>query len=553
MRDYAKPLLIARAAAVTVIAALLVVAAPWSGSSSAGSDLLQGDNDCNRAIEVVDALFGLRFVAQLEPFGDCTEEAGDTDCSGALEVTDALHILRHLVAFPKTTSPDCPAVGEPLQAVTPSPTVSPTETPAATASPGPTEATAIPTPKPTVTATPTSTITPPTETPATSPCVDGPPLTPTPAGPARAPAGAPLPQNYSIEPFITADQLSAVMDMAVIPGTNGEQAVVALKSGLLYRVPLSGAPNVTLFGDIRDRVNGASEEGLLSLAFSPGYEEDRCLFLYYTTDNSTPKGVCTGSDRCSKISRFIVNGTDMDEGSETSILEIGQPFNNHNGGRLLFGPDGLLYLSLGDGGSAGDPLNHGQNIDTLLGSIIRIDVTGQQTYAVPPDNPFVGTAGADEIYAYGFRNPWRWSFDRETGDIWVGDVGQGSWEEVGTAVKGGNHGWRCYEGFAEFNTTGCPPPETMVFPRAVYPIANQPECAVVGGYVYRGTQMPELRGWLVYGDFCSGKIWAVNVADSGDPVPLVDTNKSITSFFELPNGELLILGFDSTIHRLVRN
>lgn len=547
MRDYAKPLLVAGAVAVIVIAVLLVLTAPWSGSSSAGSDLLQGDNDCSRAIDAVDALFGLRFVADLEPFGDCTEQAGDTDCNGTLEVTDPLHILRHIVAFPKITPPDCPAIGDPLRPETTSPTVSPTPTPT------PMPVTATPTAEPTLTVTPTSTIAAPTETPADAPCVDGPSSGAGSAGPGRAPSGAPQPDDYDIQPFITAEQFSAVIDMAVIPGTNGQQAVVALKSGLLYRVSLSAPPNVSLFGDIRDRVNGASEEGLLSLAFSPGYEEDGCLFLYYTTDNTRPNGVCTAGSRCSKISRFIVNGTDMDEGSETSILEIDQPFNNHNGGRLLFGPDGLLYLSLGDGGSAGDPLNHGQNINTLLGSMIRTDVTGHQTYAVPPDNPFVGTAGADEIYAYGFRNPWRWSFDRQTGDIWVGDVGQGSWEEVGMAVKGGNHGWRCYEGFAEFNTEGCPPPDTMVFPRAVYPIANQPECAVVGGYVYRGTQMPELQGWFVYGDFCSGKIWAVNTADSSDPVLLVDTEKSITSFYELPDGELLVLGFDNTIHRLVRN
>jgi hypothetical protein len=243
----------------------------------------------------------------------------------------------------------------------------------------------------------------------------------------------------------------------------------------------------------------------------------------------------------------------MVEASETVVLEITQlpaAEDNHNGGRALFGPDGYLYLSTGDGGGGGDPGETGQNNTDLLGSVLRINVTGEATYTVPADNPFVGVAGADEVWAYGLRNPWRFSFDRVSGELWLADVGQSNWEEVEEIVKGGNYGWDCYEGFVSYEPAGCPP-SGFQFPRAVY--GHGSGCSVTGGYVYRGTLLPHLYGWYVYADYCSGRIWAVNPLDSSAAVQLVDSPQQIASFAERPDGELLVLAFNNTIYRLTCN
>jgi len=285
-----------------------------------------------------------------------------------------------------------------------------------------------------------------------------------------------------------------------------------------------------LFGDLSPILSSGGEEGLLSLAFSPGFQSDGRLYVYYTRGAPAP----------SVLSRFQADDAGIDESTETVILEVPQPYANHNGGKIVFGQDGYLYLSLGDGGSGGDPHDNAQNKDSLLGKVLRLDVTGQNTYAVPPDNPFVGTPGRDEVFAYGLRNPWRMSQDRLTGDIWLGDVGQSAWEEVDRMTPGGNYGWRCYEGFAEYNTDGCPDRSTLVFPRAVYPNPEKGR-AVVGGYVYRGGDMPEIYGYYVYGDTYSGRIWAANASDDSDPIELLDSDEFIYSFAELPDGELLVL------------
>jgi glucose/arabinose dehydrogenase len=247
----------------------------------------------------------------------------------------------------------------------------------------------------------------------------------------------------------------------------------------------------------------------------------------------------------------------MDEASEVVVLEVNQflqnapTATNHNGGRVLFGPDGNLYVSIGDGGGGGDPDENGQNTKTLLGKILRLNPNG----GAASGNPFVNVDGADEIWAYGLRNPWRFSFDRATGLLWLGDVGQNAWEEVDVIVSGGNYGWDCFEGTTPFEA-GCLGNCCHV-PRAVYDHSGG-SCSVTGGYVYRGAAMPELTGRYIYGDFCSGKIWAL---DSGNPTPqpvlLLDSDRSISSFAELPNGELLVLTFQNAtspnaIHRLTR-
>lgn len=367
----------------------------------------------------------------------------------------------------------------------------------------------------------------------------------------------PIAGGYDLEPFATSPQFDKLMDLAVIPGTGGEEAVVITQhTGKLLRISLTGAFEPQLFGDIGGQINTGFEEGLLSIAFSPDYVSDGLVYLYYTRQQQpTCSGLGEPQDQCtSRLSRFTVTDNQLNVDSEQVLLEVNQPFHNHNGGRVLFGPDGYLYLSLGDGGSAGDPLDYGQNTNTLLGTVLRLDVSGPGGYTIPADNPFVEDPEArDEIWAYGLRNPWRFSFDRQTDDMWLGDVGQNRWEEVNHMRAGGNFGWRCYEGFEEFNTTGCPPPAELIFPRAVYPISGQPECAIIGGYVYRGAEMPELNGWFVYGDTCSGRIWAVNATVAGDPVVLMEGGPSISSFAELPNGELLVLTFTDTIYQLTRS
>ena len=311
-------------------------------------------------------------------------------------------------------------------------------------------------------------------------------------------------------------------------------------------------PNVrsaATFLDIRDRVNDRSfEEGLLGIAFDPEYRTNGYFYVYYSA----------AGPRRSVISRFSVTAADPDRAdsdSEHVVLEVRQPYSNHNGGQILFGPDGYLYVALGDGGSAGDPDGNGQDPSTLLGSILRIDVTPPQpedTYRVPADNPFVGGAGGarGEIWAYGLRNPWRFTFDRQTGDLWAGDVGQDRFEEVDIIKRGLNYGWNVMEGFHCFSPRDCDQ-EGLALPLLEYPL--RPECSVIGGYVYRGSRLPSLYGAYVYGDFCSGKVWALrrDGVKVTEHIELVDSHLNISSFGEDPSGGLYILSFDGKIYRLV--
>jgi uncharacterized repeat protein (TIGR03806 family) len=309
------------------------------------------------------------------------------------------------------------------------------------------------------------------------------------------------------------------------------------------------AATATDFLDIRSKVGCCGEEGLLSVAFHPRYESNRYFYVYHTAH----------SPRRSVIARYQTMASDpnrADPDSELVILEVPQPFSNHNGGQMAFGPDGYLYIALGDGGSGGDPQNNSQNLGNLLGKILRIDVDrteGQLRYAIPADNPFRNTVGArGEIWAYGLRNPWRFSFDRIAGTLWTADVGQNAWEEVDVVVRGGNYGWRRMEGFECFNpATGCND-GSLILPVTAY--SHSFGCSVTGGFVYRGTRLPELQGAYLYGDYCSGIIWALRW--DGTRVTeeriLVDSSINISSFGEDQDGEVYVVHHGGTLHRLRR-
>ncbi len=301
------------------------------------------------------------------------------------------------------------------------------------------------------------------------------------------------------------------------------------------------------FLDIRDRVSDNGwEEGLLGMALDPSNR--RQIYLYYSAANP----------RRSVVSRYTLAGEDggawAAPDSALTILEVEQPYPNHNGGQIAFGPDGYLYIGLGDGGSAGDPRRNGQDTSTMLGTILRIDVsqaTVEQPYAIPPDNPFADGGGRPEIWAYGLRNPWRFSFDRDSGELWAGDVGQDRWEEIDVIERGGNYGWNAMEGSHCFRPQHDCPQEGMIPPVWEYSLEDG-ACSVTGGYVYRGAAIPWLNGVYVYGDFCSGQVFGLR-REGADfrNYPLADTGLRITAFGQDNAGELYVLSQSAGIFRLV--
>jgi glucose/arabinose dehydrogenase len=308
------------------------------------------------------------------------------------------------------------------------------------------------------------------------------------------------------------------------------------------------AEQASVWLDIRGRVNSqGNEEGLLGLAFAPDFERSGHVFINYTALNP----------RRTVIARYTApdpRGGAADPDSELVILEVQQPFPNHNGGQTIFGPDGFLYIGFGDGGSARDPMGHGQNPGTLLGTLVRIDVSGGESgrnYRIPPDNPFVGQPGArPEVFAYGIRNPWRFSFDPETNEIWLADVGQNAREEINIVEPGGNYGWDIMEG-----TICTPPAQTCDMSGLIPPIHEYPtgsDCSITGGYLYRGDVYPSLRAAYVFGDFCSGRVWALRY--DGQQVTehreIVRSGAQITSFAMDHDGNIYIVDRRGPIHRL---
>jgi glucose/arabinose dehydrogenase len=333
--------------------------------------------------------------------------------------------------------------------------------------------------------------------------------------------------------------------VGAIPGTG--RMLVLEQGGRALAVAADGT--TTPFLDLTAAValpGGYTEEGLLALVFHPRFAENRRCFVWYTTRQGGRLRTVLAEWRAAADGLAVVAG------SEQVLLAIPQPFANHNGGDLHFGADGMLYLAVGDGGSGGDPQNHAQRLDSLLGKVLRLDVDrrdGANPYAVPPDNPFIGRAGArPEIWAYGLRNVWRMAFDRTTGELWAGDVGQNAWEEITLIVRGGNHGWRLREGFEPFK--GGERQDGMVEP--VWAYGRGDGKSVTGGLVYRGAAMPALQGVYLFGDWQSRRIWGLRRGADGKPtVRQVGTAPGqLASFGTDAAGEPLIACFDGRIYAL---
>ena len=352
-------------------------------------------------------------------------------------------------------------------------------------------------------------------------------------------------------PYITSGLAAPLF---VANAGDGTDRLFIVQQGGIIRVVQPGSTTPSVFLNISSRTSPPpfGERGLLGLAFHPDYENNRRFFVYYTRVG----------DGAIQIAEYQASAADPNvaDTTEKVIITIPHPtFGNHNGGTVAFGPDGHLYAGPGDGGSGNDPNNNAQNVDQLLGKIIRIDVDDIPSQQVPqynilPDNPYVGIAGADEIYAVGMRNPYRFSFDRGgTGQLWAADVGQGSIEEVDIITLGGNYGWRVYEGT---NCTGLDPAKCS---NGAQPISHIPpvfqyghtngRCSVTGGYVYRGGQNNLPQGSYIYGDYCSGEIF---LWYNGIQNLLLDTSRNIVGFGEDEGGELYLIGQGGTIERIVR-
>ncbi|MEY3052655.1 MAG: hypothetical protein RLY31_2440 [Bacteroidota bacterium] len=331
-----------------------------------------------------------------------------------------------------------------------------------------------------------------------------------------------------------------------------DRLFVVEQRGVIWILDKDGNKLPTPFLNIDPQVgSNGNEQGLLGLAFHPSYADNGRFFVCYTDNN--------GDTRVVRYEVKTDNPDQADPASALVLLEVDQPYSNHNGGCLQFGPDGYLYIGLGDGGAGGDPQNNGQKRTTLLGKMLRLDVDNGTPYGVPPDNPFVGDASTlDEIWALGLRNPWRFRFDRQTGDLWIGDVGQDAWEEINFqpagATGGRNYGWRCLEGTHAYNTGGCMGIADMIPPVAEYANNFGSGCSVTGGTVYRGCRFPELYGHYLFTDYCSGILWSL-LPDGSGGFALTQlanlTDFQFVTFGEDSRGELLLAGLgNGIIYRL---
>ena len=444
--------------------------------------------------------------------GDSEERAGTPEATRARTATGATAMAPPAAA---SASPIAPTP-------TPTPPRPPTPTP-----------TPLPTPAPVAT---------PPSTPGVSPA---PALATTPATPATL-ATPVTPGPVGLTPVLDGHEFERPVELGEFGSIRdtGGNLFVAEQYGMVL-VFHSGEVFEAL--DIHSQVSRrGNEKGLLSVALDPTFEASGHLWVYYSV---------AGGQRRTRLSRFTVDSPGanvVDVDSELVVLEVQQPFSNHNGGAIRFGPDGMLYLGFDDGGGRGDRLGNGQDLSTLLGAIIRIDVreaSEEQPYRVPADNPLVAVPGArPEIWAYGFRNPWRMAFDPATGALWVADVGQNEVEEIDIVEPGGNYGWnriegdRCYPSGGDCDLAGTVPP--------VATYRHDEGCSVSGGFVYRGEGVPSLYGSYVYGDFCSGRIWALPADLRSGPVVIAESDRRIAGFGQR-GGEIYVLAFDAPVMRIV--
>lgn len=302
-------------------------------------------------------------------------------------------------------------------------------------------------------------------------------------------------QSFVLEEFAT-----GLSNPVEITNANDSRLFVVQQNGIIKIIQPNGTINAADFLNISSKITFGGERGLLGLAFHPQYATNGYFFVYY---NNTAGNIVVARYSVSSTNPNIANAA-----SEKIILNIPKPFDNHNGGSIHFAPDGNLWIVTGDGGSGGDPNNNGQNKNSLLGKMLRIDVNSTAAYNIPAGNPFVGIDGADEVWSYGLRNAWKFSFDLTTGNALIADVGQGAIEEINKmpiATTALNYGWRCYEGNNAYNTSGCAASSTMTFPVAVYDHSGG-KCSITGGYVYRGTASPSLQGKYFFADYCSQQI-----------------------------------------------
>ena len=359
------------------------------------------------------------------------------------------------------------------------------------------------------------------------------------AGPSSSHASGPAAGGGIPGLHLVADGFEAPLYVAEVPGSPGSLVVIE-QQGVL-RLVEDGSVRASPFLDLTDRVGSASsEQGLLGLAFHPGFSGNGVAIVGYTD--------LAGDSVVSRL-RMLADGSGLDPASEEVLLQVDQPFANHNGGHLLYGPDGYLYLGFGDGGLAGDPNLNGQNKGSLLGDLLRIDVGESGPYAIPPDNPYAdGGPGGErpEVWASGLRNPWRFHFDRATGDLWIADVGQNLYEEVNVqpaGVGGLNYGWNLYEGSHHFPSLA---PAAVPAPGFTFPVAeydhNEGRCSVTGGPVYRGAALPGLVGSTLYADYCSGTVWRLDGAGA-EPAVLLETGFPVSSFGEDAAGEVYVLDY----------
>ncbi|WP_034683260.1 PQQ-dependent sugar dehydrogenase [Chryseobacterium piperi] len=340
-------------------------------------------------------------------------------------------------------------------------------------------------------------------------------------------------QSINLEEFA-----SGLTSPVEITNANDSRLFVVQQNGMIRIIQPNGTINATNFLNLSSKILYGGERGLLGLAFHPQYPTNGYFFVYY---NNTAGNIT--------VARYKVSTADpnvADPNSEKILLNIPKPFDNHNGGSIHFAPDGKLWIVTGDGGSGGDPNNNAQNKNSLLGKMLRIDVNSTNPYNIPSDNPFVGVDGADEIWSYGLRNAWKFSFDLTTGNAMIADVGQGQIEEINKkpiSQAGINYGWRCYEGNTPYNTNGCANSSSMTFPIAVYDHSNG-KCSITGGYVYRGNVYPALQGKYLFADYCSNQIGILS-SDNSIVWTTAYSGNGFSTFGQDYQKELYIAGINS--------